>query len=246
MSKIIRLNKFLSTSGIGSRRKCEEFIKEGKILINDRIITELGTKIDPEVDKIFFRGKGKILLNQSKQYYILNKPTGYITTMEDPNDRPTIKKLMPKIKERIFPVGRLDLNSRGIILLTNDGEMAYRLTHPKFKITKTYLAKLQGKIDTQTAIRLRKGVPLKDGQAKALSIKVIKHTKTNSWVNITLSEGRNQIVRRMFMKLGYHVLKLKRTQFAFLRLDMLKPGDYRRLTHYEISRLLKAVNLDTK
>jgi len=243
MKKLIRLNKYLSDRGIGSRRRCDQLIKEGKIYVDNHVVTNLGTQIDTQVNKVFLKNRRIISAYKTNRYFILNKPRGFLTTMHDPQGRPTIKELLPKIRERIYPVGRLDLQSQGIIILTNDGELAYRLAHPKFKIEKIYMVKVQSCITKSSCLKLKNGIYLKDGFVCAQKIKIKKYTKTNSWIIITITEGKNQIIRRMLKKLGFNVLKLKRVQFAFLRLDMLKPGEFRSLTPEEIEKLFKAVNL---
>ncbi|MGA1825316.1 MAG: pseudouridine synthase [bacterium] len=244
MTEMIRLNKYLSARGIGSRRKCDQLIREGRVLVDNHVVTSLSTKIDANIHTISLKGK-KIPSSEIGRYFLLNKPKGYLTTMDDPRGRPSITKFFPHIKERIFPVGRLDFQSQGLILLTNNGELTYRLTHPKYKIPKIYMAKIQGSISRSDCLKLKKGVHLDDGPAYAERIKIVKRTKTNTWISITITEGRNRIIRRMFDRLGFYVLKLNRIQFAFLRLDMLKPGECRTLTSEEIQRLLEMVNLNT-
>ncbi|MGA1870405.1 MAG: pseudouridine synthase [bacterium] len=243
MKKMIRLNKYLSERGIGSRRKCEQLIKEGKIAVDNRVVTSLSTKVDARTHTISLKGK-KIPPPQINRYFLLHKPRGYITTMHDPSGRPTITQFFPAIKERLFPVGRLDCQSQGLLLLTNDGALAYRLTHPKFKVPKVYMVKVQGIIPRAACRTLKKGVYLEDGLVQVEKIKIVRYTKTNSWINVTITEGKNQIIRRIFRKLGFAVLKLTRIQFAFLRLDRLKPGEYRTLTPGEIKKLCEMVNLN--
>lgn len=240
---MIRLNKYLSTHGIGSRRYCEGLIRGGEVLVNGTV-GQLGMKIDPHRDQIFLKNRGKIKHRIPKLHYImLNKPCGYLTTMADPFARPTILDLIPQISERIYPIGRLDFQSEGILLLTNDGDLAYKLSHPSAMIPKTYLVKVKGKVSLQLQERLKKGIKLDDGWSSFDSIYELKfRASANSWFKLTIHEGKNRIIRRIFSAIGHPVIKLKRISIAGLSVGELKPGEWRYLTSQEI-RLLKEYNI---
>jgi 23S rRNA pseudouridine2605 synthase len=239
----VRLNKFLSTYGIGSRRYCEELIRGGEVLVNGAV-AHLGMKIDPHRDQIFLKNKGKIKPRIFELHYImLYKPCGYLTTMSDPFDRPTIPELIPQINERIYPIGRLDFQSEGLLLLTNDGDLAYKLSHPSSMISKTYLVKVKGKVPLKLLERLKKGIKLDDGWSSFDSIYQLKfRASANSWFKLTIHEGKNRIIRRIFSAIGYPVIKLRRISIAGLNIGGLKPGEWRYLTSQEI-RLLKEYNI---
>ncbi|MGA1841715.1 MAG: pseudouridine synthase [bacterium] len=241
-AEMVRLNKFLSTHGIGSRRYCEELIRGGEVLVNGTV-GYLGMKIDPHRDQIFLKNKGKIKPRILELHYImLNKPCGYLTTMADPFARPTILELIPKISERIYPIGRLDFQSEGLLLLTNDGDLAYKLSHPSAMVPKTYLVKVKGKVSLQLQERLKKGIKLDDGWSSFDSIDQLKfRASANSWFKLTIHEGKNRMIRRVFSAIGHPVIKLKRISIAGLSIGDLKPGEWRYLTSREI-RLLKEYN----
>lgn len=235
----IRLNKFLSDHGITSRRKADELIQKGFVKVNGNIITELGTKIKPG-DKVSVSGK-TVASEKKHVYFILNKPKDYITTTNDEMDRKTVLDLV-KYHDRIFPVGRLDRNTTGLLLLTNDGELTYRLTHPKYKIEKVYSAGLDKALNFNDAKILSKGVELEDGTTTA-PCQVLINPKDKTHVILTLYEGRNHEIKRMFEALGYQVKKLDRKMFAGLDLNNLKRGEYRKLTKNEIISLKKMTGL---
>ena len=240
---MIRLNKFLSTHGIGSRRYCEKLIQEGEVFVND-IVGHLGMKINPSRDQVFLKNRGKITPHIPKlRYIMLYKPCGYLTTMADPFARPTILEMIPQISERLYPVGRLDFQSEGLLLLTNDGDLAYKLSHPSTMIPKTYHVKVKGKVSLQLQNRLKKGIKLDDGWSSFDSIYELKfRASANSWFKLTIHEGKNRIIRRIFSAIGHPVIKLKRISIAGLGIGELKPGEWRHLTSQEI-RLLKEYNL---
>lgn len=234
-----RLQKIIANAGIASRRRAEELIKDGRVTVNGEVITRLGTKADQDKDHI--KVDGKLIRKKEKDIYlILNKPKGYITSLDDPEGRPTVGDLLKGVKGRIYPVGRLDYNSEGLILFTNDGDLAYKLTHPSHGITKTYLVKVDGQLADEEIERIKKGVRLEDGITAPAFIKKIGRTDANSWVEITIHEGRKRQVRRMFEKIGHPVLKLKRIRIANLDLGDLPPGSYRYLSGEEL-RLLKRI-----
>lgn len=236
MKNKVRIQKFLSQAGICSRRKAEELIQQGLVSVNKKVVTELGTKIDPDKDIIHVEGS-RIKTEIKKVTILLYKPKGYVTTLSDPQERPTVQDLIKKTSMRLFPVGRLDFNSEGLLLLTNDGEMSNTLTHPQHQIEKVYWVKVQGKPSESKLKRLRRGIKLEDGPTAPCKVKILSHTETNCWLEIVLKEGRNRQIRRMIEAIGYNVLKLKRARLAGLTLEGLKPGEYRLLTPQEIKTL---------
>jgi len=233
-----RLQKAIANSGYTSRRKAEELIKEGRVTVNGDVITELGFKVS-NCDKISIDGNG-ITKNVTKEYYLLNKPREVICSVCDDKGRKTVIDLIPT-KTRIYPVGRLDYDTTGLIILTNDGELANILMHPKHRIYKTYIAKINGILNEEDFKRMRKGVLIEDRKLKIDNVKVrkIDKEKNTSLVEVTIHEGRNHIVRKLFEKLGYDVMKLTRNKFAFLTDDDLKSGEYRELSPHEIRALYK-------
>lgn len=239
-----RLQKIIARAGIASRRKAEEMILEGRVTVNRKAVTKLGAKADPEKDRITVDGREILprILAGPKIYIILNKPKGYISTVSDPEGRPTVISLVKKIKQRIFPVGRLDYDAEGVLLLTNDGELANKLIHPKYHIPKKYLVKVSDVPDQKDIAKLKKGVYLEDGRTAPAEAKFIKATKTNSWIELTVYEGKNRLVKRMCFAIGHSVLKLQRTEFAGIKSGSLKPGDFRMLTMDEVERLKKIVS----
>lgn len=234
-----RLQKILAQAGLGSRRSCEKLILEGRISVNGQIINTLGVKIDTERDTIRFDGK-KIKLER-KIYLLLNKPTGYVTTLSDPEGRPTITSLLKGVKERVYPVGRLDYNSEGLLFLTNDGELANKLIHPKYKIPKTYLVKFKGKLEEQDIIHLRKGVRLKEGKTLPATVLIEKILPKNTILKMTITEGRNRQIRRMGEVIGHDVLIVKGVQFGHFKLAGLKRGEYVYLEPEEVKRAFKEI-----
>lgn len=235
----IRLQKIIAMAGITSRRKAEKLIVEGKVRVNGQIVTELGIKADPFKDKIEVDGKRVVL--QKPVYYLFYKPQGVVTTLYDPEGRPTIKDYIRQIRERVFPVGRLDYNTTGALLITNDGDMAYKLLHPKGKIPKTYIAKLKGVVSIEKLDLLRNGVELEDGKTAPSELWVVKQTPKYTTIQITIYEGRNRQLHRMALAIGHPLLKLKRISFAGLTIDGLKPGQIRPLTEKEVMKLKKLV-----
>lgn len=230
-----RLQKIISNSGIASRRKAEELIKEGRVKVDGVVVTELGTKVSKknivEVDNVKIGTEEKV-------YYLLNKPRGVVTTTSDEHGRKTVVSLIETDK-RIYPVGRLDYDTTGLILLTNDGEFTNNITHPKNKIDKTYVAKINGILTITDIMALKKGVMIDNFKTSSAKVKVRKIDNKNkhSIVEITIHEGKNHQVKRMFESLGYEVLKLKRERIAFLTLKGLTSGDYRMLTPKEVNQL---------
>ena len=240
-----RIQKILSKAGIASRRKAEQLILEGRVFVNGKVAT-LGMKADMEKDYIKVDGK-LVLKPEPKTYIALNKPKGFLTTLEDPEGRPTIRELLRGIRYRVYPVGRLDFYSEGLLILTNDGELAYRLIHPSYKVPKTYLVKVKGIIDEKDLNKLRQGIMLEDGMTAPAQIKRIRMPKTekNSWLEITIHEGKKRQIRRMFERVRHPVLKLKRVRIDGIKLGNLPPGQWRYLDKEEIQKLKKSVKIDT-
>ena len=240
-----RLQKLIAAAGIASRRHAEELITSGKVTINGKVATELGTKADPAKDHIKVNGKliNPLLSGQQKVYVLLNKPRGYLSSVSDPEGRPLVTELLPPSLGRIYPVGRLDFNTEGLLLLTNDGDFTNFVTAARNRVEKVYEAKVKG-VPPEAAIeRLRRGVVLDDGTRTApAKIKLLDETSTNSWFEISLHQGRNQQVRRMFELIGHSVVKLRRVRIAFLTDENLKPGYWRYLSTAEVSRLMKPEN----
>lgn len=235
--RVERLQKVLSKAGITSRRKAEKLILEGKIKVNHQVVSKLGIKVDPEKDEILVDHK-KLSL-EKKVYLLLYKPKNYITTLSDNFKRPTVMDLIKDIKERVYPIGRLDYDTAGILLLTNNGDFSYQLTHPKFKVEKTYLVKFKNFVLDEKIKSLRRGVNLNDGLTLPTKVKVLQKKETHTWISITLTEGRNRQIKRMGEAIGHKVTSLKRIAYGCLRLGNLKEGQYRELTSTEISKLLK-------
>ncbi len=234
-----RLQKILSGIGVSSRRKAEELILNGRVTLNGAIATP-GMKADPARD--YIKIDGKLVMNPGKRgpkkvYLLFHKPYGVVTTLHDPEGRPTVKDFMKGIHTRVFPVGRLDFHSEGILLLTNDGNFANEVLHPSRKISKTYLVKAQGIIEEKEIGKLRHGVRLKDGVTMPARVRTVKDTGQHSWIEITIYEGRKRQVRRMFERIGHPVLKLKRVGIDGLKLGDLKPGKFRPLTTEEMSAI---------
>jgi 23S rRNA pseudouridine2605 synthase len=243
-----RLQKIIAAAGVASRRKAEELITSGHVQVNGTTITELGSKADPEADHI--RVNGKLLQGEQRHVYLLlNKPKGYVTTVSDPEDRPTVMELVRGVRGRVYPVGRLDYASEGLLLLTNDGELANRLMKAASHVSKTYLVKVAGVPSEDAIAKLRAGVSIAtDGHKRArtapAAIRVVKEA-TNPWYEVTLIEGRNRQIRRMFEAVGHHVEKIKRVRYGPLTLDV-PPGEYRPLTLKEIQRLKSAIGGEKK
>lgn len=234
-----RLQKILAAAGVASRRKAEEIIAAGRVTLNGKVITELGTKADAERDAICVDG-AHLKKQGGLVYFLLNKPKGYVTTVSDPEGRPTVMDLMKGVPARVYPVGRLDYASEGLLLMTNDGELAAKLTKASSHVPKTYLVKVSGKPSEDVIHRLREGITigLEDGRRVRTSPAAIRlvEDKTNPWYEVTLIEGRNRQIRRMFAAAGFDVEKIKRVKFGSLKLDV-DVGKWRELTKAEVARL---------
>ncbi|MEU7294331.1 pseudouridine synthase [Streptomyces exfoliatus] len=236
-----RLQKVLARAGMGSRRACEELIEQARVEVNGEIVLEQGKRVDPEKDEI--KVDGLTVATQSHLFFALNKPAGVVSTMEDPDGRQCLGDYVNNRETRLFHVGRLDTETEGIILLTNHGELAHRLTHPKYGVKKTYLAAITGPLPREVGKRLKDGIQLEDGYAKADHFRVVEQTGKNYLVEVTLHEGRKHIVRRMLAEAGFPVEKLVRTAFGPIALGDQKSGWLRRLTNTEVGMLMKEVNM---
>ncbi len=231
-----RIQKILAKSGIASRREAERMVVEGRVSVNGKIVETLGSKADPSRDSIKVDGK-RVAHFEPKVIFLLNKPRGYLSTVKDPKGRPTIMDLLKNVKRRVYPVGRLDFDAEGLLLLTNDGDLAHLFSHPRFSVPKTYLVKVAGVPEEKKLARLRRGVRLEDGEAKAVSCSLIRQREKNSWVRVVVTEGRNHLVKRMFSAIGHTVLKLKRVEYGPIRLGDLPFGQFRRLTPEEMEKI---------
>jgi 23S rRNA pseudouridine2605 synthase len=229
-----RLQKVLAQAGVASRRKCEEFITAGKVKVNGVVVTELGTKVDPQNDRIEVNGEPIKL--EEKVYILLNKPIGVVSTASDPQGRKTVVDLVG-IEQRVYPVGRLDLDTSGLLIMTNDGELANGLMHPRHEIDKTYRAWVKGIVTGEKAKQLAKGVELEDGPTAPAKVRILETGPDETLLEITIHEGRNRQVRRMCEAIGHPVKSLHRTQVAFLKLGRLRYGEMRHLTPGEVERL---------
>lgn len=234
----IKLQAFLSRAGIASRRASEQLIADGKVIVNNKI-AHVGQRINPDTDTIEYNSE-IISQPEKKRYFLVNKPTGYVSTTSDEEGRKTVLQLLPgKISERLYPVGRLDIESEGLLLLTNDGSLTYKLTHPKFEIPKTYHVFTKRKPSFNAIMHLRKGVKLTDGFTKPAQVERIHADETGAWTEITITEGRNRQVRRMFERVGYDVEQLIRLQIGPLHLDMLDDQPFLELSEETIKKLIE-------
>lgn len=232
----MRINKFISESGVASRRKADELIVEGKVIINGKK-AKLGDDVDINNDHVTVDGK-TISIVKKYDYYIMNKPKGYISSVKDDKGRKTVMDLLPPNIKRLFPVGRLDYDSEGLLILTNDGELTYKLTHPKNEIPKTYLVKTEKPVSNDDLIKLRSGVIIDGVRTKKCNIKLIETTKSGSRLHITITEGRNRQVRKMFEAVNNCVDFLKRIKIGELTVSGLNRGEVRPLTDFEINYLI--------
>ncbi|MGE0882872.1 MAG: pseudouridine synthase [Blastocatellales bacterium] len=236
-----RLQKIIAAAGIASRRKAEELIAAGQVTVNGHKVTELGTKADPEKDHIKVRGK---LINlragrQEKIYILLNKPVGYLTSRSDPAKRQLVIDLVGNYRNKVHPVGRLDLNTEGLIILTNDGDFTNLIAHASHKVPKVYEVKVKGKPSEVQINKIARGVVIDGVKTAAAKIEFLEETETNAWYQVTLHEGRNQQIRKMFDHIGHSVVKLRRIAIGFLKNEKLKPGELRFLRESEVERFFK-------
>ena len=239
----VRLQKVMANAGVASRRVCEELIEQGRVEVNGQIVTELGTRVNPETDVIHVDGV-RVQTNEHLVYMAFNKPRGVVSTMDDPEGRPCISDyLRTGTPERLFHVGRLDTNTEGLLLLTNDGELANRLTHPSYEVPKTYVVQVRGPMPHGVGAQLRRGVELEDGLAKVDSFKLVDSTPGFVLVEVVLHSGKNRIVRRMFDAVGFPVQRLVRAKIGPIGLGDQKQGTVRKLGKQEVGHLMAAVGL---
>ena len=233
-----RLQKYLAECGIASRRKCEEYITQGKVQVNGKTITELGVKVNPEKDKITFEGKN-VKQEERKVYILLNKPIGYVTTSDEQFGRDKVLDLV-KVRERVVPVGRLDMYTSGALILTNDGDFVYKVTHPKHEITKTYTVTVKGIIKNEEVEQLRKGVKIDDYTTRPAKVKILKtdEEKDISRLEITIHEGKNRQVRRMCESVGRIVIALHRSKIGNIGVKDIELGKWRYLKDFEVKTLI--------
>ena len=239
----IRLQRHLASAGYGSRRLCEELIEAGRVEVDGEIITKLGSTVDVETSKV--RVDGILLKKQRLVYFLVNKPVGVVTTNRDPHGRPRVVDLVPPV-DRVFPVGRLDRSSEGLILLTNDGELAQRLTHPKYGVRKVYRVTVAGKVETETLRKMRQGIYISEGFVRVEGVKLLKARGRATELEIVLSEGKNREIRRILARLGHKVQTLRRIAVATLRLGDLPPGSHRLLRKDEVDKLWASVDAAEK
>jgi 23S rRNA pseudouridine2605 synthase len=239
-----RLQKLLAHAGIASRRKAEQLIREGRVAVNGAVITELGSKADPKRDHIKVDGK-HIRAPEKPVYLVMNKPKNFVSTVSDPEGRPTVMDLIRGVKARVYPVGRLDYHSEGLLLFTNDGEFAKRVTAAAMHVPKIYLAKVNGPLTPEQEAKFREGVPLGGKLTAPAGLKLIRRAE-NPWYEVRLIEGRQNQIRLMFKNFGRLVEKLRRVKIGFLELGPLKPGEFRHLTPAELTRFRKALKMEER
>lgn len=232
-----RLQKVLAQAGVASRRQSEELILQGKVKVNGQVVNTLGTKVDP--DKDWIEVNGKHIKQENKRTFLFYKPKLVITSMSDPEGRKTVVDFFQDVPERIYPVGRLDYDTEGLLLMTNDGELANRLAHPRYEVNKVYIATIKGKPTEEELERLRNGVRLEDGMTAPAEVRMLQANPEQTKLRMQIHEGRNRQIRRMCEAIGYPVTHLIRTKYAFLHLQGLRPGDKRELTKAEIDKLYR-------
>lgn len=237
-----RLHKVMARAGVASRRRCEEMIASGLVKVNGKVITEPGAKVDPARDKISVGGEA-VDLSPARQYILIYKPRSYITTMSDEKGRKKVTDLLSDNVGRVYPVGRLDYDSEGLLLLTNDGDLTYALTHPKHQVPKTYQARVSGVPGTDKLKQMERGLPLEDGLTAPARVRLRGHRSGNALLEITIHEGRKHQVKRMCEYIGHPVMRLVRIKFGDLKIDELKPGQYRHLTTDELKKLKEKAGL---
>ena len=231
----MRLAKYLAEAGIASRRKAEEFIVQGRVKVNGLLVQEKGYIINPDLDRVEF--DGRIITREEKVYILLNKPAGYISSVFDPQGRPTVMDLLKDITLRVYPVGRLDFDTEGLLLLSNDREFTNLMIHPRYEMTKTYQALVEGKPDKKSLQMLREGIQLDDGLTAPAQVNILEAYKDKTLLEIEIHEGRKRQVKRMCQAIGHPVISLKRNAFGFLKLQGVALGKYRFLTPVEVNKL---------
>ncbi len=242
---MVRLQKYLADCGVASRRGAEKIIKQGRVFVNGEKVTQMGVTVDENYDTVTLDGE-KLRQSNKKIYIMLNKPVGFVTTVSDDKGRPTVLDLTSDISARIYPVGRLDYDTEGLLLLTNDGELTYKLTHPKNNIEKTYVAEVTGNITMETLVNLRRGVVIDGVKTAPATVEVIGATKLGTKLEITIHEGRNRQVRKMFESCGCLVKRLERIREAGLNLGHLPKGKWRKLSESEVNMLKNIGKVNNK
>lgn len=237
----VRLQKFMAECGVASRRKCEQLIEEGRVKVNGHVAA-LGTKINPKKDIVTLRGK-RIGRQESPRYIMLNKPRGFVTTVSDELGRKTVMDLLDGVKERVYPVGRLDRDSEGLLLMTNDGALANALTHPSYEITKTYRVTVRGKVEDEVLQALREGVEIDSGKTAPCEVVPLVEETQRTVLEFKIHEGKNREIRKMLEHFGLEVIRLRRIAIAGVKLGMLKIGDYRDLNENELKKLFHACGM---
>lgn len=236
-----RLQKFLARAGVASRRASETLITAGRVKVNNQVVSVLGTRVDPDKDLVSVDNK-PVLSREETRWYVMYKPPQVMTTLVDPQGRPTVKDYLNSVKERVYPVGRLDWDAEGALLFTNEGEIAHRLTHPKFGVGRTYLVKVKGDPGLDALEKLTRGVRLEDGPAKAEVAKIFERADKNTWLFLTVGEGRQHLVKRLCAAVGYPVLRLFRPAQAGIGVTGLRPGQVRKLSRDEVETVRAVAN----
>jgi 23S rRNA pseudouridine2605 synthase len=244
MSTSMRLNKFLAHAGVSSRREADRWIAEGRVSVNGQVIMELGEKVDPERDKVLVNGRPVRAEAERPVYVLLHKPAGRVVSVKDPFGRPTVMDLLSHVPVRVYPVGRLDLDTEGALLLTNDGELALRLAHPRYGVAKVYEVRVEGEPDEADLDRVRKGIFLEGRKTSPARVQVLRRGHRHATLKVEIHEGRKREIRKMFEAVGFPVAGLVRIDFAGLTLEGLRSGQWRYLHTAEIRRLKKLVGLD--
>jgi 23S rRNA pseudouridine2605 synthase len=241
---LVRLNKFLAHAGVCSRREADRWIAEGRVNVNGQVVFELGEKVDPGKDRVQANGKPVRGEEERPVYILLNKPAGRVVSVKDPFGRPTVLDLLKHLPARVYPVGRLDLDTEGALLLTNDGELALRLTHPRYGVTKVYEVRVEGEPREEDLDKARHGIFLEGRRSAPARIKIVRRSHRHATLKVEIHEGRKREIRKLFEAVGFPVAGLVRTDFAGLTLDELKPGQWRYLRTAEVKRLKKLAGLD--
>jgi 23S rRNA pseudouridine2605 synthase len=232
----VRLQKLLARAGVASRRAAEELIRDGRVRVDGKVVAQMGVTVDPA--RAVVKVDGRVVRPvEQHHYFLLNKPTRVVCTLADPEGRRTVRDLLPPGTGRVYPVGRLDWDAEGVLLLTDDGDLAHRLMHPSYEVERTYHVKVKDQIDDRALERLGRGVFLDDGRARAEGVQLLRRTRENSWVSLTLREGRYHEVKRLCLAVGHPVLKIRRVSYAGLGVGRLAPGALRELTTAEVDRL---------
>ncbi len=232
----VRLQKVLAQAGVGSRRRCEDLIAAGKVTVNGKVVDQLGVRINPDECVIEVEGK-RVSVDTHLITVVLNKPKGVVSTMSDPEGRPSLEQYVTEFPERLFHVGRLDADTTGVLLLTNNGDLANALAHPTYGVSKVYVAEVRGRVNKSICTTLRQGLELDDGPVRAVECRILAAADDHSLVEVVMHEGRNRIVRRMFDAVGHPVMDLVRTKFGPISLGTLQPGEHRQLSNAEVGLL---------